>query len=626
MPDDQIVRERALLSLTSPLGRDVLIPISATVEEALNEPFLCAIEAVSARDSIDPDRLLHQEACLHLTPRDGEPRYVHGLVRRFEATGRDRRGMFAYRLELVPRLWFLDQAEDCRTFQDMTGQDILHALLEQAGVTDTTFTISNGDEQRPLTVQFNETLLAFFTRVIEERGWCYAFRHTATKHTLLVADSVTAFGARPERAVSLLGPQAAGELASWRAGRRTAWGGVVTADYNADEALMHETTATTFTTAGAAQRIVMHWPAGVRQPGELVKHGRQVMEAAEAAAMSAEGEGFDPSFQPGARILVAPDREAKTEYVLLRVVHEIHDDTWSNANDATRYRNRFVAHPVSLPWRKLPSVPRPRMHGIYSAEVLGPQGEEIHTDTLGRVKVRFRWDLNGNASDGGGVWVGVVQPWGGGGAGWLGIPRVGCEVAVSFMDGDPDRPVVVGQLYSKKDPPPLALPANKTRTGLRTRSTPNGDSTTFSELWFDDKKGSELVLLHAEKDLSVEVENNATYAIDQDRSVTVKQGNDKLTVQNGNRTVDVPLGNHSITSNTGNISLKTQAGAITLEAMQSITLKVGQSSVTIDQTGVAIKGMLVSAEGQAMASLKGPMIKLDADAMLDASAGIMMLN
>ena len=275
------------------------------------------------------------------------------------------------------------------------------------------------------------------------------------------------------------------------------------------------------------------------------------------------------------------------------------------------------------------------MEGLHSATVIGPDGQEIHTDELGRVKLRFRWDRRSDATPGGAVWVRVMQAWSGTNFGWTFIPRVGTEVGISFVDGDPDRPIVVGQIHNGDQHPPWSLPDQKTRGGLRSRSTPDGGEENCSEFWFDDKKGSELVHLHSERDLAVEVENDATYEIDKNRAATIKQGNDTLTVKQGNRsttismgndsikieqgsrTVDVPMGDHTIKSQQGNISVETEAGdialkntegdisaktsmgdialktalgAVTIEAMESLTLKVGESSVTVDPAGVTSRG------------------------------------
>ncbi len=310
------------------------------------------------------------------------------------------------------------------------------------------------------------------------------------------------------------------------------------------------------------------------------------------------------------------------------------------------------------------------MEGIHTALVLGPQhgskaqiksqsGEEIHTDKLGRIKVRFYWDWREDASGGQAVWARVVQPWAGNGWGAQFIPRVGTEVAVAFVDGDPDRPIVIGGLYNGRDAPIFA-PADKNKSGFRSRSVMKGGSANFSEFTFDDTKGSELVFLHAEKDLTTEVENDQTLKVDNcrivkikqdetveignNRSVTIKSGNDTLDVKTGNRSVSVDQGNHALDVKMGNrsvsvgqgndtldvkmgnISIKAGTGKIEMQAMQSITLTVGSNSVKIDQMGVTINGMMIKIAGSAMTDIKGPMTKVTGDGMLTLKGGIMMLN
>jgi type VI secretion system secreted protein VgrG len=281
------------------------------------------------------------------------------------------------------------------------------------------------------------------------------------------------------------------------------------------------------------------------------------------------------------------------------------------------------------------------MTGLYSAVVIGPEGEEIHTDKLGRIKVRLRWDHLSSATAGGSIWVRVVQPWAGNGWGWQFLPRVGTEVAVAFMDGDPDRPVVVGGLYNGDQTPPFALTGQKTVSGLRTRSSQRGGKDAYSELSFDDATGKEVVLLHAQKDLKTEVENDQTLTVDncrvkkvtrdetveiggkqavkigQGRSVAITSGGDALKIDDGDRAVTLAL---------GNIAWKAELGAITGEAMQSIELKVGANSVKIDQTGVTISGIMVKLSGEAMVDVGGPMTSVKADGILILKGGLVMLN
>lgn len=631
MADFSISSGKRLLSMTSPLGPDVLVPVGFELEEALSQPFLGVAELISTRESIDPDKLLHQPVCMSLNLRNGVSRQVHGLVRHFAATGAIKlRGVFGYRAEIVPRLWFLSQTEDCRVFENKATKEIVEAVLQDHKVPVAFRT--EATPKRPFTMQYNESDLDFVSRLMQAEGWFYFFSDEAFESqggqtlpagTLVISDRVTSV-----RKVDL-GKFAVGTgeeletLASWQPARATSYGKVRRDDYDPEKpsSAPKDSSSTTQRAAGAPARSSYHWPAGSRDQQVIGKRTRHRMEAAEAEAALAHGAGFNPLFTAGARIGVGADT-----FVLHSVSHHAKDESWYNTSAPLSYRNSFTAFPAKLPWRPALTTERPRMDGIFSAVVTGPKDQEIHTDELGRVKLRFRWDHRGDGKPGTAVWVRVMQPWSGNNAGWSFIPRVGTEAAVAFLDGDPDRPVVIGQFHNGGERPPWPLPENKTRTGLRTRSTPNGGAAECSELWFDDRKGAEQVMLHAQRDLTVEAENDATHQIGQNRKVTVQKGDDSLTVEQGSRTVDVPRGNHTIKSATGDIIIKTAGGSVSVEAMQSLTLKVGQSSVTLDQTGVTIKAIMVKVEGQAMTSVKAPLTQLDADGLLKATGGIMMLN
>ena len=639
-------RDHALISMTSPLGNDVLVPTALGLEEALDEPFLGVIDMVSARSTIDPTTMLHQPVCLTLRFDYGASRHVHGLVRRFAATGGVGRQIFGYRAEIVPTLWFLSQTQDCRIFENKTTQDILQTIFSEHGLTKVSFQ-AESQHQRALTVQYNETDLAFVSRLMQEDGWFYWFRHSADGHTLVIADETRPFTAIAGGPFAPQPGEGLFALSAWQPAQKVTHGQIMMDDYDPVHPSfdLKGKTNTRLRVGGGAMRDPFHWPALGSTPDEVGMITRRRMEAAEVESVLSHGSGFDPEFVPGARIMVAdrPGDDGK-EFLLARVSHHAVDDSWRNSASTPSYSNSFTIFPSDYPWRPAQTVARPRMDGMYSGTVIGPSGEEIHTDKMGRVKIRFRWDRRKDATPEGGVWVRVMQAWAGRNGGWSFIPRVGTEVAVAFMDGDADRPVVVGQLHNGNQLPPWPLPDQNTRSGLRTWSTPNGDASQFSELSFDDKNGSEQVLLHAERDLSVEVEHDATYEIDHDRTSTIKEGNDTLTVQkgnrsstvsqgndtltvtSGNRTVDVTKGNHVIKSSSGDISIKTDGGSVSVEAGQTISLKVGQSSITINQQGVSIKGMNITVEGQLMITVKGPMLELNASAMLKAAGGMIMLN
>jgi len=325
-------------------------------------------------------------------------------------------------------------------------------------------------------------------------------------------------------------------------------------------------------------------------------------------------------------------------------------------------------------------TPKARVDGTQTAVVVGPAGEEIFTDKYGRVKVQFYWDRQGKKDANSSCWVRVGTSWGGKQWGATHIPRIGQEVVIAFEEGDPDQPVIVGSVYNANLMPPYTLPDNRTQSGIKSRSSLKGDAETFNELRFEDKKDSEEIYFHAQKDFNRVVENNDTLKVGflkkdkgdhtieifnnhslkvgcpeadegsqtvevyKDRTETLKTGNEKLTVEQGNRDVNVKMGNDthkidqgnrdvkidmgndSLKISMGNQTTKLDLGKSETEAMQSIELKVGQSSIKIDQTGVTIKGMMISIEGQVKTDVKGVMTTVNGDGMLTLKGGLTMIN
>lgn len=345
------------------------------------------------------------------------------------------------------------------------------------------------------------------------------------------------------------------------------------------------------------------------------------------------------------------------------------------------YRILFSAVPKTLQYRTPLVTPWPRVVGVHTAFVTGKAGEEIHTDKYGRIKIQFHWDRDGKKDENTTCWVRCMTPWSGKQWGAIAIPRMGQEVVVQFEDGDPDRPLVIGMLYNADNMPPWDMPANKTQSGVKTDSSKGGGG--FNELMFEDKKGAELVRFQAErdfrqivkndaeitvglehkdkgdmkltvhrhlsetvktgdhdftvaagnqtikvkKDLDETVEGKETQTVTLDANRTVKQGNVSDTIKMGNYTQTLDIGNHATKVKLGNVAVNADLGKITMEAMQSIELKVGGSSIKIDQMGVTIKGaMMASMDGTLKTDIKGTMVNVQGQAMLVLKGGITMIN
>jgi len=412
-----------------------------------------------------------------------------------------------------------------------------------------------------------------------------------------------------------------------------------------------------------------------------------VRRVAAAAAVLLEGESTCRQLVAGGKFNLTRHFDGNGAYVLTQVDHVADaGDTYTTGNPAASYTNTFECIPAALPYRPERTIPRPRIDGTQPATVVGNKGDEIFTDKYGRIKVQFPWDRQGKKDANSSCWIRVATPWAGKQWGIIHIPRVGQEVVVVFEEGDPDRPIVVGSVYNADDMPPYTLNQNMTQSGYLSRSTLKGSSANFNQLRFEDKKDSEEVYFHAEKDFNRYVENNdtlkvgfdkkdkgdrtiqvfnneslsvgagktdaadgsqsisvfnnqtlnigdpaasggsQTITIYKDRTATLQTGNDTLTIQQGNRNVTLNMGNDSLTIQMGNQTTQVSLGSSSTEAMQSITLKVGANSITIDQTGITLQGIMVNIQGQAQTQVSAPMVQISGDAMTQISGGITMIG
>jgi type VI secretion system secreted protein VgrG len=612
MPSDK----KSLLDLTS-TAEHTLTAVRMQARETISELFQFEIEAV-ATGPIDARAMLNKPACAAVNHGDKPTRYFHGIVAEFGPIETSGVLDTLYRMILVPQLAQADIRSDCRLFFNKTAEDILKTIFNEAGVTKTAFRLYSQPTPRKATAQYNETSLHFVTRLMEEEGWFYFFEHASDGHTLVVTNDNNGFTTIPGAALHLGPGTTAAELTELRKTEAFAPGKVSLRDYDHDvpSKNLKVDQNTILKHGGTTNRQVFHWPALTRETSQAKDRAKWRMEAAEAAVSLISGGGDMASLFAGGKFKLRDKAGAETLHVVREITHFAEDDSGSRrGGSASTYSNNFSAFANTVPWRQPMATARPRMEGLHTAIVLAPSGEEIHTDDQGRIKIRFFWDWREDATADNSDWVRVVQPWAGNQWGGQFIPRVDTEVAVAFMDGDPDRPIVVGGFYNGNDKPIFPV-AEKTKLGFRSRSVTKGGTDDFNEFSFDDKNGSEAVFLHAQKDMTTEVEHDQKLKVDNDRTVTIK-GNETVTIEQGNQTTDVKL---------GNISVKADAGAITVEAMQSITLTVGQSSVKIDQTGVTISGMMISITGQVQTEVKGTMTTVTGDAMLTLKGGITMIG
>jgi type VI secretion system secreted protein VgrG len=370
-------------------------------------------------------------------------------------------------------------------------------------------------------------------------------------------------------------------------------------------------------------------------PGEYLNKGdgdtltKLRMEEEEVGYDVASGNSDCRSLVSGHKFTLKrhPQKDQNGTYILTSVTHSGQQGGFVSDSEQEdgRYYNSFQCIPQDVTFRPARITPKPLVHGTQTAVVVGPSGEEIYTDNHARVKVQFHWDRLGKKNDSSSCWIRVSQPWAGKAWGAVWLPRIGQEVVVDFLEGDPDRPIIIGRVYNAEQTPPYSLPANQTQSGFKSRSSKGGGTEDFNEIRFEDKKGSELITVHAQKDLDTTVENNETRQVQNDRTTTITN-NETKTIKQGNQKTTLDMGNDSTLLKMGNMDTKLNLGKEEREAMQSIELKVGQSSVKLDQTGVTIKGIMINIEGQAMVTVKSPMTTVKGDGLLILQGGLVMIN
>ncbi|MBP5980086.1 MAG: type VI secretion system tip protein VgrG [Halomonas sp.] len=606
-------------SLTLP-GVDDIAVIDFTHREALSEPFELALNLASRDGSLDAAELLDREATLTVW-QDGEAlRQVHGIVSEFGRGDRGHRRTF-YSLVLRPALWRLSLRHNSRIFQKVDPLTIINTLCDERGITDVAFAVTRELPEREYCVQYRETDLAFIERLAAEEGLFYFHEFEESAHRLVFADDPQVLANLGERTYH----SRAGGTAPTRHVRKlshTARVAAATAslkDYsfkNPAYAQLHEHLGRDVEAHGQ-QTDYEHYdyPGRYKEDASGKPFTRIRLEQLRREAVTACAESDLPELAPGVRFsLTDHDTDSlNRDWQVVEVNHigeqpqALKEDgmTQSDANGMTRYTNQVTLMPGDAPWRATPN-PKPRVDGPQVAFVVGPEGEEIHCDEHGRVKVQFPWDRYAEPNDTASCWVRVAQGWAGGGYGSIAIPRIGHEVIVSFLEGDPDQPLVTGRTYHAVNTAPYPLPEHKTRTVIRTQSH---KAEGFNELRFEDEAGEEQIWLHAQKDLELLTLNDRTEEIQNDSHLKVHNDriseidNDDHHTVHGNRYSQVDGDDHLTINGTRHDNIGqaqlVEAGQeihhkagmkVVIEAGAEITLKAGGSFLKIDPSGVTLVG------------------------------------
>ncbi len=619
---DRYLEENRFLYISSSLGPDELLLESFTGGEAISHLFSFQLELWSENAAIKFEDILGQGISFGVIGPSGcEPRHINGIVTSFtQLPGTFR--LSRYRATVAPKIWVLTRTQNLRIFQDKDVPDILKQVLQGF---DVTWELQKSYPKREYCVQYRETDFSFISRLMEEEGIFYFFRHTASGHKLVIADDAVSHQDIAGDATLIYDEVVGGtrdelRITGWMKTQELGSGKNTLQDYNYGKPMLDMMVTQPIMASvqvgkvthklkvgGNDQFEVYDYPGnyGIRYQAVgdkstgtgLAKTG---MEEMELSQFSIRGQSNVHCLIPGYRFTVTRHPNADGTHVLGSVTHSAVEGDFHSGDKTveSHYENTFTCFPVALRYHPARTTAKARVWGCQTAVVVGPAGEEIYTDDKARVKVQFHWDREGQNDAASSCWIRVASFWAGQGWGAIHLPRIGQEVVVDFLEGDPDCPIIVGSVYNAVKTPPYSLPDNKTQSGIKSRSSKGGGTANYNEIRFEDKKGSEEILIHAEKDLTTEVEHDETRTVQHDRSVTVgnnetKKVGAKQDITIGSSKTEQVGSDKSLTvggSETRTIASSRSVTIASDDSLTAMTIEVTATSISITAPSISITG------------------------------------
>jgi type VI secretion system secreted protein VgrG len=517
------------LNVTTPLGPEVLRFDGLQGKESLSQLFDFQLTMKSEERGLSAQSLLGQSVTVDFEVEGGARRYLNGQCVQFRSAGR-RGKQHLYVAQLKPWLWYATRRSDYRIFQQQTSVDIVKQVLAMYPF-QTKWLLSKSYRKWNYCVQYRETDANFVQRLLEHEGIWYWFEHAAGEHTLVMTDDIGLASPYPGYAKIPFYPHDhtvpdKDHLHGWAAGGQVQSGKYSARDYNF---VMPSADLTTLRAQPAghphASYDIFDYPGSYPTLGEGDPYARVRLEELQANHQRSYGQGRARGLAPGRLVNLEKHvvGDYNKEYLVVATEYDFSDNDYE-ANDGSSDHHLTIAaefHPTEQPYRPERRTPKPHTMGPESAVVTGPAGQEIYTNEHGQVKVQFHWDRYGKKDENSSCWIRVSHPWAGTGFGGVHIPRIGQEVLVDHLNGDPDQPIIVGRVYNTNNPHPWGLPANATQSGFLTRSSMGANWQNANAFRFEDKKGEEQVWLHAEKNQDIEVENDETHWVGHDRTKTI---------------------------------------------------------------------------------------------------------
>jgi type VI secretion system secreted protein VgrG len=500
-------------AISTPLGEDKLLLRGFQGQEGISQLFRFNLDLLSTDDSIGLETLVGKNVTVKVKLADESERYFNGIVSTFTQNSRDQ-NLTSYQAEFVPWLWLLTRTADCRIFQHQTVPEIIQAVFSQHGFRDYDMKLAGWFIEREYCVQYRESSFNFVSRLMEEEGIYYFFKHDDGKHTLVLADTPDGHPDCPHQSSARYHDTGRGQRHEDVINRLNVAQELRPSQYTLNDFNFEHPSATMIAQVTSKKDFEVY-----DYPGEYLRQpvGQQLarirLEECETPQIYVHGGGDCRAFTSGYKFTLTDHyrQDMNKPYVLTRIRHfatlpgDFRSSSGADAADSI-YQNTFECIPFSTPFRPARVTPKPIVQGSQTAFVVGEKGEEIYTDKYGRVKVQFHWDRLGKHDQNSSCWIRVSQNWAGKGWGWISIPRIGHEVVVDFLEGDPDRPLITGRVYNAEEMPPYELPKHGDMMGFKSNTTKGGGG--YNEIVSRDVKGQELIRTHAQKDIETVAEDH----------------------------------------------------------------------------------------------------------------------
>jgi len=590
-----MAEEKRYLKVLPPSGAARDLSISEIEgEEKISALFNYRLRLRSADNDIDFAKMVGSNMAVSIEQDNEEIKYINGVITRFQQGDSDEY-YSTYFAEIRPWLWQLSLTVDSRIFQNQTALEIIKDVFSNLGFSDYRDKTKESFAQREYCVQYQETALDFVTRLMEDEGIWYFHEHTKSKHTLVLANTPDTHedcpgfpGARYMKIEKPIKDDTLIESAKLEEQ-------LITSKYAAKDYHFETPDTDLKISVDSRKKLagdyeIYDYPGGFSKTDDGDKIIKRRLEAHEVTSQVLHGKSYCRAFTTGYKFEL--DDHYRPEVNRGYVLRSLYIHATSK-----RYTNSFVAFPDDVPFRPQRWVKRPKIYGTQTAIVVGESGEEIFPDEYGRVKVQFHWDREGKKDEKSSCWVRVAQMWAGKGWGSMFIPHIGSEVVVSFLEGNPDKPIIIGSVYNATQTVPYELPGEKTKSTIKTWSAEDGKAP--NEIRFEDKADKQELYLHAQKDHVILVQNDRKLEvigkedtkIKLDRTTFIEEGNESLTVTKGDRTIEISEGNetYKVAKGTRDLTIKdaethTNEAGYTQKVAKDYVLKV-DGNLEIDVGG-----------------------------------------